>query len=116
MLVIKDILNLVQNLVLQGEDFQPDKYLTDRTSYSLAYMFRFRWWLDEQPELPMHLQHRLQRVVHEGQQDPVDRLLNARLVDGRDPVFNKGPAVGRLRRRWGRMPGWGWWWRLHWYV
>ena len=31
MLVLKDVLNLVQNRVLQGggEEFQPDKYLTD---------------------------------------------------------------------------------------
>ena len=31
MLVLKDVLDMVQNLVLQGgEEFQPDKYLTDR--------------------------------------------------------------------------------------
>ena len=31
MLVLKDVLDLVQNLVLQGgKEFQPDKYLTDR--------------------------------------------------------------------------------------
>ena len=29
MLVLKDVLDMVQNLVLQGgEEFQPDKYLT----------------------------------------------------------------------------------------
>ena len=34
MLVLKDVLYLVQNLVLQGgEEFQPDKYLTDRNMY-----------------------------------------------------------------------------------
>ena len=35
MLVLKDVLNMVKNLVLQGggEEFQPDKYLTDRNMY-----------------------------------------------------------------------------------
>ena len=43
MLVLKDVLNLVRNLVLQGggEEFQPDKYLTDRNMYypSLDYKY-----------------------------------------------------------------------------
>ena len=34
MLVLKDVLNMVKNLVLQGgEELQPDKYLTDRNMY-----------------------------------------------------------------------------------
>ena len=40
MLVLKDVLDLVKNLVLQGgAEFQPDKYLTDRTVYYPSYEF-----------------------------------------------------------------------------
>ena len=40
MLVLKDVLYLVQNLVLQGgEEFQPDKYLTDRNMYYPSHEF-----------------------------------------------------------------------------
>ena len=40
MLVLKDVLDLVQNLVLQGgEEFQPDKYLTDNNSCYPSHKF-----------------------------------------------------------------------------
>ena len=58
MLVLKDVLDLVQNLLLQGgEEFQPDKYLTDnnlcypshsynvsRFNYELLFKFCHLMW------------------------------------------------------------------------